>query len=698
MKTLDHTPFHEITTMKAKVRMGHRNTPSVNANMPISDVMDVFSLPLSVLLQNSNAGIFVTDPKHKFIWANEVIVNSFDMGPDACKVVNQPFATVIEFFRPFVREPDAFEEKMKELRRRKKTFFGWPILFIDGHIREVSYMPLLDKGRFRGAIWQVVDATKNRVPQQELERARQEAEEAQRAQKDFLANMSHEIRTPLNAIIGMAHLLEETNLDERQDEYVKTLKHTSGILLGLITDILDLSRIEAGELQVNQREFNLGELIQSLKHTFELKMGQRPVKISASVDPRLEHFLVGDDLLLNQILMNLLGNADKFTKEGEIALSAELESWQENTLWVRFRVCDTGIGIRKDKLELVFQNYKQAEKEIREIYGGTGLGLAIVKQLVERQGGHILVEEQPGYRTCFSFNLPFIDTNKPVVSGSVLGKRRRQIDFGGARVLIIEDNPMNLRYIISLLEKFNIHCQLATNAPDALYFLDSRLFELILMDIRIPGMDGFELTKRIRADEKLPNVATPIVATTAVAMESTATMARNIGITDILTKPYTPDQLLQILNKYLNEDETALLMEEEEDINGYEFHEELNTKYLRALYENNIAYAADLFEIFIKTIRGEVRKLENFVHKKDLENLKIQVHKLKPNFAMVGLTWVSDKMQEMEDVLKDEQEATAPRIESLYAEIAADMNRYFPVVEEEFSRMLHFMKEQGVKR
>jgi signal transduction histidine kinase/DNA-binding response OmpR family regulator len=698
MKTLDQTPFHENTTMKAKVRMGYRNTPSVNANMPISDVADVFSLPLSVMLQHTNAGIFVTDPKHRFIWANHVIVNAFDMGPNACRVLDQPYTAVIEFFRQYVREPDAFEEKMKELRRRRKPFFGWPVVFSDGRIREVSYMPLLDKGRFKGSIWQIVDVTKHRVLQQELERARQEAEEAQRAQKDFLANMSHEIRTPLNAIIGMAHLLEETTLDARQEEYVKTLKHTSGILLGLITDILDLSRIEAGELQVNQREFNLGELIQSLKHTFELKMGQRPVKISASIDTRLEHLLVGDDLLLNQILMNLLGNADKFTKEGEIALTAELESWQENTLWVRFRVCDTGIGIRKDKLELVFQNYKQAEKEIREIYGGTGLGLAIVKQLVERQGGHILVEEQPGYRTCFSFNLPFIDTNKPAAPGIVLGKRRRQIDFGGAKVLVIEDNPMNLRYIISLLEKYNIHCQLATNAPDALYFLDSRQYDLILMDIRIPGMDGFELTKRIRTDERLPNVATPIVASTAVAMESTATMARNIGITDILTKPYTPDQLLQILNKYLNEDETALPMEEEVDINGYEFHEELNTKYLRALYENNIAYAADLFEIFIKTIRGEVRKLESFVHKKDLENLKIQVHKLKPNFAMVGLTWVSDKMQEMEDVLKDEPEATIPKIESLYAEIAADMNRYFPIIEEEFSRMLVFMKEQGVKR
>jgi hypothetical protein len=158
---------------------------------------------------------------------------------------------------------------------------------------------------------------------------------------------------------------------------------------------------------------------------------------------------------------------------------------------------------------------------------------------------------------------------------------------------------------------------------------------------------------------------------------------------------------LQILNKYLNEDETALLMEEEEQqelINGYEFHEELNAKYLRALYENNIAYAADLFEIFIKTIRGEVCKLEKFVHKKELENLKIQVHKLKPNFAMVGLTWVSDKMQDMEDALKDEPEETALKIEALYAEIATEMNKFFPIVEDEFDKMLVFMKEKGVKR
>jgi len=686
--------------MKAKVRLGHRKTPFVTANMPNSEEQAIFSLPISEFLHNTSAGVLITNAQNYLIWVNPVVISSFDIGPNGEYILNKSYQEIISFFRPYIIDPEVFEEKMKELRLRQKPYYGWPVTFIDGRAIEISYLPLTENGRYKGSIWQIVDVTRHRLMQRELERARQDAEEAQKYQKEFLANMSHEIRTPLNVIIGMAHLLEETHLDPRQLEYVKTLKHSSGILLGLITDILDISRIEAGELQVNQREFNLGELIQSLKHTFELKIGQRPVKISATVDAQLQHLLVGDDLLLNQILMNLLGNADKFTKEGEIILTATLESWQDNKLWVRFRVCDTGIGIRKDKLELVFQNYKQAEKEIREIYGGTGLGLAIVKQLVERQGGNILVEEHPGYNTCFSFNLPFIDTNKPAISGVRYGPRRRHIDFGGARLLVIEDNPMNLRYIISLLEKYHIHCQLATNAPDAIYFLDNRHYDLILMDIRIPGMDGFELTKRIRADEKLPNVATPIVATTAVTMESTATMARTIGITDILTKPYTPDQLLQILNKYLNEEETALIMEEAEElhINGYEFHQELNARYLRTLYENNIAYAADLFEIFIKTIRTEVRKLESYVHEKDLESLKNQVHKLKPNFAMVGLTWLTDKIQEMEDTLREDPANTIEKIEALYADISADMNKYFPIIEDEFVKMLVFIKEHGVRR
>ena len=397
---------------------------------------------------------------------------------------------------------------------------------------------------------------------------------------------------------------------------------------------------------------------------------------------------------MNQILINLLGNAEKFTSEGEIAIRATQESWQDNKLWIRFRVCDTGIGIRKDKLEHIFRNYKQAEGDIRETYGGTGLGLAIAKQLVEFQGGSIAVEELPGFNTCFSFNIPFMDSRRPLTTNTgKLGRKLLQRSFEAARVLVVEDNPMNLRYIMSLLEKYRINYQLATNGPDATYFLESRQYDLILMDIRIPGMNGLELAQMVRASEEQPNVATPVIATTAVAMESTANMARAAGITDILTKPYTPDQLLQIFNKYLNEDETELIMEEVQNLSGFEFNKDLDVKYLTELYESNISYAADLFEIFIRTIREEVAKLSVMVDNRDWEQIRFQVHKLKPNFAMVGLTWITAKMQELENYLRVNQELHGEELSRLFNEIQEEVKKFYPLIEGEYNKMRDFIGE-----
>jgi len=646
---------------------------------------DIFSLPISVYFQHTNAGILLLDAEQNLVWVNAIFQqytgNDLDLLPDL------PFATIARHLARGARHPEAFLDTVETLLKQRNPYFGQELLLSDGRIFELNYTPLWHNGIFNGSMWQVTDVSRRQLQQATLEQARQQAEDARGAQKEFLASMSHEIRTPLNVIIGMTHLLEETNLDVRQQDYINILKHSSNILLGLISDILDISKIEAGEFQVNQREFNLTDLVQSLRHTFELKLGQRPVKISATIDPRIQNRLVGDDTLLNQILMNLLGNAEKFTPEGEIAIRVSPESWQDDKVWVRFRVCDTGIGISNDKLDLIFKNYKQAEQEIREKYGGTGLGLAISKQLIELQGGTICVEETAGYNTCFSFNLPFIDTRKSALVSPGAGSHRRQASFSGSSVLVIEDNAMNLRYINSLLEKYNVQHQLATNGPDALYFLNSRQYDLVLIDIRIPGLNGLELAGMIREDEDKPNVATPLVATTALAMESTFTQARQAGITDILTKPYTPDQLLQVLNKYLNEDETELIMEETNNMSGFEFHKDLDVKYLNTLYENNISYAADLFEIFLKTIREELVKIQALVNARDWEQLKFQVHKLKPNFSMVGLTWISARMQNLENTLTTNTSLPPEEVDALFANIAEEVEKFYPIIEAEYDRM-----------
>ncbi|RFS20633.1 PAS domain S-box protein [Chitinophaga silvatica] len=643
-----------------------------------------------VILNNLNAAMCETDEKGNITRVYESFCRLSGYKEDELIGKN-----LTDIFVPEENRAYAKALRKKRMEDNIPLVYDMEIRLKDGSPRWIlaSSTNIYDnKGKVIGGAGIHMDITPQKKLQAELEDARRQAEEARHAQKDFLANMSHEIRTPLNAIIGMSHLLEETSLDQRQSEYVRILKHSSNILLGIVSDILDISRIEAGEIQVNQREFNLRELIQSLRQTFELKVGNRPITVTAEVESALNTWLIGDDMLLNQILINLLGNAEKFTHEGEIALKATLENWQENKVWVRFRICDTGIGIKKDKLELIFQNYKQAEEEIRQKYGGSGLGLAIAKQLVNFQGGDIVVTEVPGYNTSFSFTIPFMDSRKPLVTAGKLNKQLVHRSFEGARVLVVEDNQMNLRYIMSLLEKYKIQYQIATNGPDASWFLESRQYDLILMDIRIPGMNGLELAQMIRADENKPNVATPVIATTAVAMESTATMAREAGITDILTKPYTPDQLLQIFNKYLNEDETELIMEEVQNISGFEFNEDLDVKYLTDLYESNISYAADLFEIFIRTIREELNKLIVMVDNKDWNMMKIQVHKLKPNFAMVGLTWISAKMQNLENIFRNNQIPDDQEVVKLFEEVQADVDKYYPLIQEEYHKMREFME------
>ncbi|MCL6523798.1 MAG: response regulator [Thermoflavifilum sp.] len=532
----------------------------------------------------------------------------------------------------------------------------------------------------------------------ELETATRRMQESNTALQQFLASMSHEIRTPLNAIIGMSHLLSGTKLTSEQKEYVHVLQNSSNILLNLISDILSFSKIESGNMEVQLRQFNLYELIHSLTRTFELKMKKKPVKMLLDYDQRLQNYLIGDDVLLNQVLLNLLSNAEKFTKKGTIQVSVERldtqnHQHQDDRIWLQFKVADTGIGIEPDKLELIFKEFKQAHLSASAKWSGTGLGLSISKKLIELQGGRIDVKSEVNKGTCFTFTLPFVDTGIPIqpdnhqlsTSDSFTG-----IAFRDTHVLVVEDNPMNMTYITSLLDKMHISYDVATAGDDALDIIRKQPYHLILMDIKIPVIDGLEISRIVRSEEDNPNVATPIILITAAALESTVNIARESGINDLLLKPFTPEQLLHIIRKYTTEEENEepINLYEEVNLKRYKFNPRLDVNYLEELYENNIEYAAGLFGIFLENIRSDWNEILRLKDLRDLQALYQAIHKIKPNFSMVGLTWIAQSLEKAEKAIRNNN--AWEEIEYLLSHADKELEIYLPVVEEEYQQLRNF--------
>lgn len=545
----------------------------------------------------------------------------------------------------------------------------------------------LKKRTDAGGLLLLTEITEQKAIQNELEIARKHAEHAQLAQQQFLASMSHDIRTPLNAIIGMTFLLADTTLSREQNEYINILKNASNILLGLLNGVLDFAKIETGKQEVHPRDFDLPSLVYSLIETFNLKVTEKPVKITCSVDNRIDHYLTGDDVLLNQILMNLLNNAEKFTPQGEIILKATVVKEFDNNVWVEFMVTDTGIGISKNKLQDIFKDFIQADENIHLEYGGSGLGLFICKKLVELLGGQIKVESTLGKGTSFVFIIPFTKNMQ------ALRKDKYKIPAGydfhdkNATILIVEDNPMNLKYLSTLLNKYQVNFDIATNGKTGLKMVKENYYNLILMDMKLPKMNGIELTACIREKEG-PNVATPVVLVTASALQSTVDKAKEIGVNEMLTKPYTPEQLMNVLKKYLLDDEEMESVPPSEPSTGeFRFDPVLDTSYLYKLYHGNSQYALSLFEVFQESMETDWRQLLLAKANEDWVTLKNLTHKLKPNFSMVGLTWVTGLMQEAYNFLK---EGSNEKAVSVLNEVQIELDRYMPLIKTELKRMQEF--------
>ncbi|MBK8562347.1 MAG: PAS domain S-box protein [Saprospiraceae bacterium] len=551
----------------------------------------------------------------------------------------------------------------------------------------ISGAPIYNQwGKIIGTIGIHYDVTQQKKLQQELFEARLRAEEAQEAEKQFLANMSHEIRTPLNAIIGMTHLLYDTAPTPDQQNYLDILKSSSEILRALINDLLDLSKMRAGKLEAHPKEFDLTGLLRTLQKTFQIKLDSRPVEVEAEIDPRLDTLLLGDDLLLNQILLNLLGNAEKFTAEGKMGIRVMLKSRTGKVVTVRFEVFDTGIGIPPNKLDLIFQSFRQVDGDIKRRYGGTGLGLSIVKNLVELQGGFIQVDSVEGQGTVFHFELDYEDTGIKTAAVTEVYQTAKADYAGQCKVLVVEDNSMNRRYLSSLLNKWNIEHKMAVNGREGVEMAQFERYDLIFMDIQMPELDGYEASIAIRSTAN-PNQRTPIVALTASAMLSRKDKAYQAGMDDYVSKPFTPEQILVVLEKFVKIGAAAAATEDfsNEKTGIFAGAKGLDAAQLHDLYADDHEYALDMFDAFFEKMRDEYPQLRPLFEKRDWAGLSKLAHKLKPAFPMVGLSWLEADFQKLETEAK--AGASEQDIELIIKQIEEKAAAGIPLVKAEMERL-----------
>lgn len=561
-----------------------------------------------------------------------------------------------------------------EVKIRHKTGKGMWML--------VSGSPIYDvNGTITGSIGIHYDITQRKELEEELVEAKHTAELAQEAEKQFLAQMSHEIRTPLNAIIGMSHLLKDSNPTEEQQEYLSILSKSSNILKLLISDILDFSKIQAGEIEIRTKEFNIWQLIENLHKTIQLRVEDKDILVSYEIDSRINNFVIGDELLLNQILINLLGNSSKFTNEGEIGIIVKLLGEKEDILDLEFQVFDTGIGIPKAKQKLIFENFKQIDdnKSTQQKFDGTGLGLAITKKLVEIQGGNISVSSVVGERTTFTFNLSYPKSREITFDSSSENELTLSTRFEDAKLLVVEDNYMNQKYISSLLKKWGLNFEFADDGLMALELAFVKPYDLIFMDISMPNMNGYDTTNALRKVEN-PNQYTPIIALSALAFINEKKKALEIGMTDFLGKPFTPRGLLTILNTYI---ETISLEEKDNITSGIIIPSLLDAAHIESLYGDDYEYASEMFNIFIDHTKVEFKKFQSLIEQKDFEKIKDIAHKLKPNFSMVGLLLLRDKMAQLEVAADEKNEQ---QILTLHQNIKKELNKALPIIEQTAER------------
>lgn len=489
------------------------------------------------------------------------------------------------------------------------------------------------------------DITARKELEEELMKAKEAAEASGKAKEEFLANMSHEIRTPLNALMGFTDLLSETKLKTDQREYVQAMGTSGNTLLSVINDILDYSKMEAGMLTIEKQPLSIRILLDSLGVSFKEMARQKGLAFELMVDDQIPEVLTGDGGRLAQILTNLVGNAIKFTHEGKVGILARLSGRDESTAKVRIEVYDTGIGIPEDKKQSIFERFNQGNRDTTRLYGGTGLGLSIVKKLTTLQGGNIEVSGREGKGTVFSITIPYDISTETTPQNQVIAE---SFDLDAPKnklILLVEDNRVNQNLAVRILSNFGFRTEVAENGKIAVERVKENNYDLILMDMQMPEMTGYEAAKVIRQDLKLH---TPIIAMTAHALSSEREKCLQLGMNDYLSKPYKKEDLIRKIMHQFAMDAEALKTGGPDKKPGKIKPRTLNLSFLEDLSGGDKTFIAETLKLFLEDAPVELQKIERGISETEFFAIQQSAHKLKSMLTTVGLEGQLGILKEME--------------------------------------------------
>jgi|688.fasta_scaffold54236_1 PAS domain S-box-containing protein len=577
------------------------------------------------IIDNFRLGLLEVEPSGVIIDANESFceMSGFSIeelfGKDGGEVLLDDFEKERMKVRNASRsegEADVYE--LRVFNKKKETRY-WL----------VSAAPLLgDDGEVYGSIGIHWDITEMKQLEFELKGARYKAEESSKAKAMFLANMSHEIRTPLNGIVGMAEQLAQSQLDADQRYFIDIMRSASSTLLSIINDVLDISKIESGKFSIEITPFNLNETIRRTLSIFGEKAKQTNISLDIELmdDRGIMH--LGDPHRLSQVLFNIVGNAMKFTQAGYVRVTSNLSRGENDICFVSFSIEDTGVGMDIAYLTKVFEAFTQEDASITRKFGGSGLGLSIARSIVHIMGGTIEIESEKGKGTRVNIRIPMRISNEKTKQ-DIVEMTDLQKSLKGLRILAVEDNELNRMVLQVILKKCEVVVTIAHNGQEAIKLIQEQEFDLVLMDVQMPIVDGLEATKYIREELKL---STPIIGLSANAMREEVEICKQAGMNDYLVKPYSERVLVEVMKKWSPE-----VMATESTKDGNEVAEELDLSVLRQYVGNDIGALRDVVTGYLKHLPPQLDRLELALVGSDVLALRHELHQLKASMEIIGV-------------------------------------------------------------